>query len=132
MAAAVADFRPKAPAATKLKRRDGLPELILEPTPDVLAELARTRPEGQTLVGFAAETEDPLGNGARKLREKGVDLLVVNDVSRTDAGFGAEDNEVTILYAAGQVTVPLSPKATIASAVLDAVLARRAGDATRG
>jgi phosphopantothenoylcysteine decarboxylase/phosphopantothenate--cysteine ligase len=129
MAAAVADYRPKAPAATKLKRRDGLPELVLEATPDVLAELAHSRPAGQTLVGFAAETEDPLGNGARKLKDKGVDLVVVNDVARSDAGFGSEDNEVTILSAAGQLAVPLAPKHEIADAVLDAVLQLRAGAA---
>ena len=81
MAAAVADFRPKAAAETKLSKEDGLPELVLEPTPDILAGLAARRRPGQVLVGFAAETHDALDRGRRKLDRKGVDLLVVNDVS---------------------------------------------------
>lgn len=125
MAAAVADFRPKAPSGTKLKRRDGLPEIVLEPTADVLAELAERRPHGQVLVGFAAETDDPLNNGARKLADKGADLIVVNDVSRRDAGFAVDDNEVTILFDGGERRVPLAPKHAIAAAVLDAALERR-------
>ncbi len=120
MAAAVADFRPKAAAAQKLKRREGIPEIVLEPTPDILALLAARRREGQVLVGFAAETEDAVGNGARKLADKGVDLVVVNDVSRADVGFGSEDNEVTILSAAGAREVGRAPKRAIAAAVLDA------------
>ena len=132
MAAAVADFRPKAPAETKLKRADGLPELVLEPTPDVLSELVERRPVGQVVVGFAAETDDPLGNGARKLAAKGVDLLVVNDVSRRDAGFAADDNEVTILSAEGARAVPLAPKLAVAEAVLAAALERRTRLAGRG
>ncbi len=132
MAAAVADFRPKTSAERKLKRRDGLPELLLEPTPDVLSELAAARRPRQVLVGFAAETDDAVAEGARKLAEKGVDLIVVNDVSRRDAGFGAEDNEVTILSVEGAVTVPLAPKLEVASAVLDAALERRDRAAGRG
>jgi len=126
MAAAVADFRPKAASPTKLRKGDGPPEIVLEPTEDVLAELGRRRRPGQVLVGFAAETGDAIGRGTAKLAGKGVDLLVVNDVSAPGVGFGYETNAVTILDAAGgRVDVPLGPKPTIAAAVLDAVVRRR-------
>jgi phosphopantothenoylcysteine decarboxylase/phosphopantothenate--cysteine ligase len=96
MAAAVADFTPRA-SAKKLKKRDGPPELHLEPTPDVLADLVAHRPKGQIIVGFAAETNDVIENALVKLREKGVDLLVVNDVATPGAGFAHATNEVVIL-----------------------------------
>ena len=127
MAAAVADFRPARPSAEKLAKADGLPELVLEPTEDVLAELGRRRlageaPEGQVIVGFAAETRDVLERARRKLEAKGADLLVVNDVTRPGAGFGHETNAVTLLYRGGEtVEVPTAPKPTIAGVVLDAV-----------
>ena len=81
MAAAVADFRPKSTADAKLSKADGVPELVLEPTPDILAELARRRRPGQVLVGFAAETHQVPERAAAKLAAKGVDLMVANDVS---------------------------------------------------
>ncbi len=128
MAAAVADFRPKAASPTKLRKRDGPPNIALEPTEDVLAELGSRHRPGQVLVGFAAETGDAVARGSAKLAEKGVDLMVVNDVSVPGVGFGYETNAVTILDdAGGQVDVPLGPKPTIAAAVLDAVVRRRAG-----
>ena len=104
MAAAVADFRPKAPAARKLTKDDGVPELVLEPTPDILGALVEPAGRtGQVLVGFAAETDDPLERGRRKLARKGVDLLVVNDVTAHGAGFDHDTNVVTILGADGSV-----------------------------
>ena len=102
MAAAVADFRPAEAAPEKLKKagRERL-ELVLEPTPDVLAELARERRPGQTLVGFAAEHGDgALAYGREKLERKGLDAVVVNDISRADIGFEGPENEVTIVTAA--------------------------------
>ena len=124
MAAAVADFRPKASAATKLSKEDGIPELVLEPTPDILAGLARRRAPGQVIVGFAAETHDALDRGRRKLERKGVDLLVVNDVSAPGAGFDHDTNAVVILSADGTSTeVPLTSKDAVAEAVLDRVSA---------
>jgi phosphopantothenoylcysteine decarboxylase/phosphopantothenate--cysteine ligase len=96
MAAAVADFTPKM-SGKKLKKRDGPPELVLEPTPDVLADLVAHRPKGQIIVGFAAETNDVIENALAKLRAKGVDLLVVNDVGAPGAGFEHATNEVVIL-----------------------------------
>jgi phosphopantothenoylcysteine decarboxylase/phosphopantothenate--cysteine ligase len=123
MAAAVADFRPKASAETKLSKEDGLPELILEPTPDILAGLASRRAEGQVLVGFAAETHDALERGRRKLERKGVDLLVVNDVSAPGAGFDHDTNAVAILSAHGRTSdIPLTSKDAVANAVLDSVV----------
>jgi phosphopantothenoylcysteine decarboxylase/phosphopantothenate--cysteine ligase len=129
MAAAVADFRPVVVATRKLKKRDGVPRIELEPTEDVLAGLVARRRPGQTIVGFAAETDDVVAEGAAKLAAKGADLMVVNDVSADQVGFGHETNAVTILGAAGsEIVVPLGPKPRIAAAVLDAVAAiRRAG-----
>jgi phosphopantothenoylcysteine decarboxylase/phosphopantothenate--cysteine ligase len=124
MAAAVADFRPKRPAGRKLSKEEGIPELVLEPTPDILAGLAARRPPGQLLVGFAAETHDALERGRRKLARKGVDLLVVNDVSAPGTGFDHDTNAVVILGADGSTTeVPLTSKDAVANAVLYRVIA---------
>lgn len=121
MAAAVADFRPKASAAEKIKKRDGLPELHLEQTPDVLAELGR-RKVHQVLVGFAAETEDVRANAAAKLTAKRVDLMVANDVSEPDAGFEVDTNRAVILDASGHTEdVPLRTKLALADVILDRV-----------
>ena len=126
MAAAVADFRPVAVSATKIHKRDGVSEIRLEPTLDVLAELGRRRQPGQVVVGFAAETGEALERGRAKLVAKGADLVVVNDVTMPGAGFGHETNAVTLLYASGAtLEVPCAPKRTIAAAVLDAVTAIR-------
>jgi phosphopantothenoylcysteine decarboxylase/phosphopantothenate--cysteine ligase len=128
MAAAVADFRPVAPSSHKIKKSDGAPAPIaLTATVDVLAELAadRVRP-GQVVVGFAAETGDATGgvldHGRAKALRKGADLLVVNAVG-PDRGFGTEDNEVTILDAAGAVVAKSAgTKDHVADAVWDAVV----------
>ena len=123
MAAAVADFRPAAPAAGKLKKA-GRPELVLslEPTDDVLSALAARRRPGQTLVGFAAEHgEDAVALGRGKLERKGLDAVVVNDISRADIGFEGEQNEVTIVTARGERHVARASKADVARAVLDVV-----------
>jgi phosphopantothenoylcysteine decarboxylase/phosphopantothenate--cysteine ligase len=124
MAAAVADFRPKRPVGSKLSKDDGVPELVLEPTPDILAGLGARRRPGQVLVGFAAETHDPVERGWRKLERKGVDLLVVNDVSAPGAGFDHDTNAVVILEAGGGTTeVPLTSKDAVAHRVLDRAIA---------
>jgi phosphopantothenoylcysteine decarboxylase/phosphopantothenate--cysteine ligase len=123
MAAAVADFTPVSPASTKLKKADGVPLVELRPTVDILAELGRTRHEGQTVVGFAAETDEVEQHARSKLESKGADLLVVNDVSAAGVGFEHETNEVRILDRSGDVRhVPLTTKSKVAAAVLDAVL----------
>jgi phosphopantothenoylcysteine decarboxylase/phosphopantothenate--cysteine ligase len=124
MSAAVADFRPKATAGTKLSKEDGIPDVVLEPTPDILAGLARRRTPGQVIVGFAAETHDVVERGRRKLERKGVDLLVVNDVSAPGVGFDHDTNAVVILDADGTaIEIPLTSKDAVANAVLDRVIA---------
>jgi phosphopantothenoylcysteine decarboxylase / phosphopantothenate---cysteine ligase len=134
MTAAVADFRPRKPAEGKIKKsgRTSL-ELELEPTVDVLAALAEQRRDGQTLVGFAAEHGERAVDYARKkLTEKGLDAVVVNDISREDIGFDVEVNEVAILTvdAKRQETVQYVPRASkteVAEAILDAVERLRGG-----
>jgi len=124
MAAAVADFRPKRTTTRKLSKEDGIPELVLEPTPDILAGLAARRRPGQVLVGFAAETHDALERGRNKLARKGVDLLVVNDVSAPGTGFDHDTNAVAILDVAGNTQeIPLTSKDAVANALLDRVIA---------
>jgi phosphopantothenoylcysteine decarboxylase/phosphopantothenate--cysteine ligase len=126
MAAAVADFRPKATADEKLKKADGPPEIVLEPTTDILAELGKRRRPGQTIVGFAAETQRLRDHAADKLARKGIDLIVANDVSAPDAGFAHDTNRAVILDAEGRsLDVPLSDKRDVARSVLDAVARRR-------
>jgi len=119
MAAAVADFRPAERAPSKLKRKDGPPELRLIPTPDILRELSASK-GGQLLVGFAAETEELEGAGRAKLRAKGLDLLVVNEVGREGTGFGSETNHAAILSRTGE-DEPLREwrKTELATAVCD-------------
>jgi phosphopantothenoylcysteine decarboxylase/phosphopantothenate--cysteine ligase len=118
--AAVADYRPRAVAREKIKRREAM-TLELEPTPDILAELAKRR-TSQVLIGFAAETEEVLENARRKLIAKSADAIVVNDVSRPGTGFDSERNAVTILTAAETIEVPETSKWEVAHRVLDAVV----------
>jgi phosphopantothenoylcysteine decarboxylase/phosphopantothenate--cysteine ligase len=123
MAAAVADFRPAEAEASKLVREGGSGlDLHLEPTVDILASVAPDRAEGQTLVGFAAEHGgDPVGRARRKLERKGLDAIVVNDVSRPEIGFESERNEVTIVERDGSTDVPLASKEEVAEAILDRI-----------
>jgi phosphopantothenoylcysteine decarboxylase/phosphopantothenate--cysteine ligase len=123
MAAAVADYRPAAPAETKLKK-DEREELViaLERTPDILSSLADSRRADQTMVGFAAEHgAGAVAYGRDKLARKALDAVVVNDISRADIGFEGPDNEVTIVTAAGESHVARASKAEIAGAILDVV-----------
>ncbi len=123
MAAAVADFRPADAAGSKLKKADGAPDIVLVPTIDILATLGAAKPAGQTLVGFAAETDDLVANATDKLARKNLDLIVANDVSKPNVGFEHSTNEVVLLLAEGtRHDVPLSDKREIARAVLDAAL----------
>jgi phosphopantothenoylcysteine decarboxylase/phosphopantothenate--cysteine ligase len=126
MAAAVADFRPKTVAEAKLKKESGAPELILEPTPDILAELGERKRNGQILVGFAAETQEAESAGDEKLRRKRVDLLVANLVGRNGTGFGSDRNEAAILGPNGPVE-PMRTwtKAELARALVDLIATAR-------
>jgi phosphopantothenoylcysteine decarboxylase / phosphopantothenate---cysteine ligase len=128
MAAAVADYRPQAAHAGKLKKDASGAELDLRlvRTTDVLATLAARRRPDQLLVGFAAEYgEDALAHAREKLERKGVDVLVLNDVSTPGIAFDAADNEVTVLTEGAELHIPRASKAEVAAAILDAVLIRR-------
>lgn len=123
MAAAVADFRPSAAASQKLKKRDGVPEIVLEPTPDILAGLGAAKRPGQVLVGFAAETDELRSNAESKLAAKHLDLIVANDVSAPDVGFEHDTNAVTLLRPdAEPVEIDLADKRDVARAVVDAIV----------
>ena len=122
MAAAVADYRPAEALAAKRPKDTATWTLELEPTTDVLAALGADRREDRLLVGFAAETgEEGLDRAREKLARKGADLFVLNDVSRSDIGFDAYENEVTLLTSTGERTVAKAPKDEIAAAILDEV-----------
>jgi phosphopantothenoylcysteine decarboxylase/phosphopantothenate--cysteine ligase len=124
MAAAVADFRPARPAAHKLKKDQGPPTIVLEPTPDILAGLGQSKAPGQVLVGFAAETDDLVANAQAKVRRKNLDLIVANDVGAEGVGFAHDTNAVTLIDGHGVVAeVPFTDKRRIAAVVLDTVAA---------
>jgi len=127
MAAAVADFRPKRVAEGKLKKDQGVPEVVLEPTPDTLAELGRRRRPGQVLVGFAAETGDHLAGARRKLQAKHLDLVVLNHVEGAHSAFGADDADAYLVDADTVEELPRTSKAAIAARLLDRVETLRAG-----
>jgi phosphopantothenoylcysteine decarboxylase/phosphopantothenate--cysteine ligase len=122
MAAAVGDYRPSEPAAGK-RAKDAEPWTItLEPTLDVLRELATRRKDGQVLVGFAAdEGESGLARAREKLTAKAVDLIVFNDVARPDIGFDSPENEVVLVSAVGERRIARAPKERIAAAILDEI-----------
>jgi phosphopantothenoylcysteine decarboxylase/phosphopantothenate--cysteine ligase len=124
-AAAVADYRPVAPASEKIRSKQRGLTLALAPTADILQEVGRAR-GNRFVVGFAAETGDPTAGARAKLEAKGVDLMVANDVSRPDIGFDVEDNQVVMLDRwGGVVALDRRPKAEVADAVLDRVQALR-------
>jgi phosphopantothenoylcysteine decarboxylase/phosphopantothenate--cysteine ligase len=133
MAAAVADFRPAAAVEGKVKKTDRHElALVLERTDDVISGLAAARRAGQTLVGFAAEHgADAVEYGRDKLTRKGLDAVVVNDVSRPGIGFDTTENEVTIVTATGDEHVPRATKAEVARAILATVDRLRAGAEAR-
>ena len=123
MAAAVADFRPAHAASGKIKKRDGVPEIVLEPTPDILAGLGANKRDDHVLVGFAAETANLVDNAQGKLERKRLDLIVANDVSAPGVGFAHDTNAVTLLRpGAKPVEIDLATKRDVARAVIDAVV----------
>ncbi|MGK7310903.1 MAG: bifunctional phosphopantothenoylcysteine decarboxylase/phosphopantothenate--cysteine ligase CoaBC [Candidatus Longimicrobiales bacterium M2_2A_002] len=121
MAAAIADFRPKDPPERKIKKSTALEEIRLEPAPDVLTETAAGRPSGCIVVGFALETDDAEANARKKLSEKGLDLIVLNETG-PDTGFEVETNRVTLIEREGESeAVPLLEKEQVADRILDRV-----------
>ena len=122
MAAAVSDYRPSNPETGKRPKSQEAWTIALEPTDDVLPELARRRRDGQVLVGFAADAgERGLARAREKLANKGGNLFVFNDVSRTDVGFEAEDNEIVLISARGERRIGRRSKEDCAVAILDEV-----------
>jgi phosphopantothenoylcysteine decarboxylase/phosphopantothenate--cysteine ligase len=124
MAAAVADYAPASRAEQKVPKGSDTITLTLQKTPDILRSLGERRTSisrPSVLVGFAAETENVIARAAEKLRVKQADLIVANDVSRTDAGFEVGTNEVTLVVADGTQSVPLQAKSSIAGIILDRV-----------
>lgn len=125
MAAAVADFRPKNTSKDKIKKADGIPQIELEATEDILKAVADQRlrtKRPRLVVGFAAESRDLLENAARKLQSKGLDFIAANDISTNDAGFGVDTNRVTLLFASERKEVlSLMGKAEVAEVILERI-----------
>ena len=133
MAAAVADYAGRARPARKISKTDDTISLVREDAghPEDLGARRTGTGAGPLLVGFAAETEDVVPRAIAKRRDKNVDLIVANDVSRSDAGFDAETNAVTLVTASGADTLPLQPKARVAAAILDRIEALLANTPTK-
>lgn len=125
-AAAPADYRPAHPSAQKIKKQAGEGiTLELVENPDIAAAVGAAKRPGQTLVGFAAETEHLLDNARRKLDKKNLDMIVANDVSRPGAGFNVDTNIATLLTRSGAVECPLQSKQALAERILDEIMALR-------
>jgi len=121
-AAAVSDYRPKEISRMKLKKTSSNTSLELERTRDILGEIGKKKGK-RILVGFAAETEDLISNARKKLKEKNLDLIVVNDVMKPGAGFASETNQVKFLYPSGETKdLPLMSKEEVSQFILDEVV----------
>ena len=121
MAAAVADYMPRHRVDGKIEKSEAALSLDLVRTPDILADLGHARRPGgnPVLIGFAAQSGDPVDAARRKLHAKNIDMVVANDISRADAGFDVDTNAVMLVTAEGAEPVPLAPKTRIASVILD-------------
>ena len=126
MAAAVADFRPEHPKESKIKRRKGIPKLTLKPTEDILEMVAKGRQQNgwpRVVVGFVAESQDLSANAKAKREEKDLSLVVANDITAEDAGFGVDTNRVILVHEdGGTEEQPLMTKAEVAEVVLNCVV----------
>lgn len=121
--AAVADFRPVKTAKHKIKKHDATLLIRLVPNPDILKKLGRSKRKNQILVGFAAETRDLIKNSLKKIREKNLDWIVVNDVSRKDIGFGSNNNAATLIDRDGKKTkLPKQSKDRLAESLIRVIL----------
>lgn len=120
MSAAVADYRPKIALPNKMKKTAGDLTLVLERTEDILKYLGENKRQDQILIGFAAETDDLIANAQGKLERKNLDFIIANDVSKSDRGFGSNDNAVTILKRSGErEDIELRSKAELAEILID-------------
>jgi phosphopantothenoylcysteine decarboxylase/phosphopantothenate--cysteine ligase len=124
-AAAIADYRPVVRADQKIKKSQDSITLTLEPTPDVLSQVTASRTNGMLVIGFAAETENVLANAREKLRNKKVDAIVANDVTRKDAGFDSLTNAITIITKDNTLELPLMSKTEAANRILDVIVRLR-------
>jgi len=120
MSAAVADFKPKQVCDHKIKKTSGNLTIELEATEDILLTLGKNKPEGQVLVGFAAESENLLSNAQGKMQRKNLDWIVANDISKKDRGFASDSNAVTMLSKDGkQIEIPMDSKKHIARQIMN-------------
>ncbi len=127
-AAAIADYRPAQRSDQKIKKSEDSISLTLERTPDVLSQVAASRNNGMLVIGFAAETENVLNNAREKLRSKNLDAIVANDVTRTDSGFDATTNAITIITKdSDPVELPVMSKSEAADRILDLIVKIRKG-----
>lgn len=122
MAAAVADFTPRQSCDYKIKKTSGNMTIELEATEDILLTLGKNKPEGQVLVGFAAESENLLVNAQEKMQRKNLDWIAANDISRKDSGFASDSNAVTLLSKDGKkIEIPMDSKKNIAKQIIEIV-----------
>ena len=120
MSAAVADFKPKQVCDHKIKKTSGNLTIELEATEDILLTLGKNKPEGQVLVGFAAESENLLNNAQDKMKRKNLDWIIANDISKKDRGFASDSNAVTMLSKDGkQIEIPMDSKKHIARQIMN-------------
>jgi phosphopantothenoylcysteine decarboxylase/phosphopantothenate--cysteine ligase len=127
MAAAVSDFRPRSRAKQKVKKQEASLRLELESTPDILLEMGKKK-GNRILIGFAAETEALVKHAREKLEKKNLDLIVANDVSKKEAGFQSDTNQVKLIGPGGKVSeLPLLPKHAVAHRILDQIPILRKG-----
>ncbi|HXF42404.1 MAG TPA: bifunctional phosphopantothenoylcysteine decarboxylase/phosphopantothenate--cysteine ligase CoaBC [Pyrinomonadaceae bacterium] len=125
-AAAVADYRPKSAADSKIKKNGkGNLLLELEETVDILKSVSSKKSTGQLIIGFAAETNDVLENARKKMSAKSLDMIVANDVSRSDIGFGSEENEITIISPTNEIHFGKMKKSLLAEKILDEIVKLR-------
>ena len=125
MSAAVADYRPAAVAADKIKKQEGDMSIPLERTPEILTWVSQNRHPGLFVCGFSMETRDMLESSRKKLQSKHLDMIVANNLKTEGAGFGVDTNVVTILTPEETKELPLMEKAQVARVLLDEIRARR-------
>ena len=124
MAAAVADYAPEQYVGHKIKREhDEVDSIRLVKNPDIAATLGKSKRAGQTLVGFALETDNGLANAREKLERKNLDMIVLNSLSDKGAGFGTDTNKITVITCDGETAFPLKSKADVAADIIDCITA---------
>jgi phosphopantothenoylcysteine decarboxylase/phosphopantothenate--cysteine ligase len=125
-AAAVADYRPRNVADYKIKKtKQDFLSLVLEKTPDILADVSNNRHENLLIIGFAAETNDVAGYAKSKMERKNLDLVVANDITKKGAGFNSDTNIASIITREGSLDLPLMPKRELADVIFNEILKLR-------